>query len=523
MATSTETTEQGSSFTGNRQKVAAHLTQNEPLLFEKSSPGKRGYRLPPLDVPEADAAALLGDAARSDAPELPELSEIEIIRHFTRLSTWNYAIDLGMYPLGSCTMKYNPRVNEFVSRLEGIAEAHPYQPESLSQGALGVLRTLEKCLLEITGMDTITLQPAAGAHGEFTGILLTRAYHESQGNPRRRVLIPDSAHGTNPATAAICGYQVENLRSNQHGMVDIEQLAKQVDEQTAALMLTNPSTIGVFESEIHKIADVLHAKGALLYMDGANMNALCGKTRPGDFGVDVMHLNLHKTFSTPHGGGGPGSGPVACKRALEPFLPTPVVRENSDGTLRLDYDRPLSVGRVRMFYGNFGMFVRALAYILANGPDGLRQTTEDAVLNANYIRKKLEGSYELPYQTPSMHEVVFSDKKQQARGVKTGDIAKRLIDYGFHPYTVSFPLIVPGALMIEPTESESKEELDLFIDAMRQIAQEVEENPLLVLQAPHATRVKRMDETAAARKPILRWKGLPTTEPLTVDTAAKEW
>jgi glycine dehydrogenase subunit 2 len=288
-------------------------------------------------------------------------------------------------------------------------------------------------------------------------------------------------------------------------------------------MLTNPSTIGVFESEIHKIADVLHAKGALLYMDGANMNALCGKTRPGDFGVDVMHLNLHKTFSTPHGGGGPGSGPVACKKILEPFLPTPVVRENPDGTLRLDYDRPHSVGRVRMFYGNFGMFVRALAYILANGPDGLRQTTEDAVLNANYIRKKLEAYYELPYKTASMHEVVFSDKKQQVRGVKTGDIAKRLIDYGFHPYTVSFPLIVPGALMIEPTESESKEELDLFIDAMQQIAREVEENPFLVLTAPHATRVKRMDETAAARRPVLRWKGPPTPEPLTVDSAAKEW
>jgi glycine dehydrogenase subunit 2 len=523
MATTTNTTEQGSGFTGNRQKVSAHLTQNEPLLFEKSSPGKRGYRLPPLDVPAADATKLLGDAARSEAPELPELSEIEIIRHFTRLSTWNYAIDLGMYPLGSCTMKYNPRVNEFVSRLEGIAEAHPYQPESLSQGALQVLYTLEKCLLEITGQEAITLQPAAGAHGEFTGILLTRAYHESKGNPRRKVLIPDSAHGTNPATAAVCGYQVENLRSNQHGMVDIEQLAKQVDDQTAALMLTNPSTIGVFESEIHKIADVLHAKGALLYMDGANMNALCGKTRPGDFGVDVMHLNLHKTFSTPHGGGGPGSGPVACKKILEPFLPTPVVRENSNGTLRLDYDRPHSVGRVRMFYGNFGMFVRALAYILANGPDGLRQTTEDAVLNANYIRKKLEGYYELPYKTPSMHEVVFSDKKQQARGVKTGDIAKRLIDYGFHPYTVSFPLIVPGALMIEPTESESKEELDLFIDAMQQIAREVDENPLLVLQAPHATRVKRMDETAAARKPVLRWKGPQSPIHLGIDTPAKEW
>src|ERR1700759_5583648 len=523
MPTTSETIEQGNTFTGNRQKVAAHLTQNEPLLFEKSSPGKRGYRLPPLDVPEADAAKLLGDAARTEAPELPELSEIEIIRHFTRLSTWNYAIDLGMYPLGSCSMKYNPRVNEYVSRLEGIAEAHPYQPESLSQGALGVLRTLEKALIEITGMDTITLQPAAGAHGEFTGILLTRAYHESKGNPRRRVLIPDSAHGTNPAPAAICGYQVENLRSNQHGMVDIEQLAKQVDDQTAALMLTNPSTIGVFESEIHKIADILHAKGALLYMDGANMNALCGKTRPGDFGVDVMHLNLHKTFSTPHGGGGPGSGPVACKKILEPFLPTPVVKTNADGSLGLDFNRPQSVGRVRAWYGNFGMFIRALAYILANGPDGLRQTTEDAVLNANYIRSQLENTFKLPYKSPSLHEVVFSDKLQARNGVKTGDMGKRLIDYGFHAYTVSFPLVVQGAMMIEPTESESREELDLLIDALKQIAREAEENPELVQTAPHTTRVQRLDETTAARRPILRWKAPVASTPLAVDSAAKEW
>src|SRR6201992_2350333 len=336
-------------FEGNRRKVSSHLSQNESLVFEKSSPGKKAYKMPPLDVPDVDPETLLGEAARDgDLGLMPELSEIEIIRHFTRLSTWNYAIDLGMYPLGSCTMKYNPRVNEFVSRLEGIAEAHPYQPESLSQGTLALIHLLKSCLLDITGMDTITLQPAAGAHGEFTGILLTRAYHESKGNPRRKVLIPDSAHGTNPATAAVCGYQVETLRSNQHGMVDIEQLAKQVDDQTAALMLTNPSTIGVFESEIHKIADVLHAKGALLYMDGANMNALCGKTRPGDFGADVMHLNLHKTFSTPHGGGGPGSGPVACKKILEPFLPTPVVKTNppdQDGRrmLRLGLHAPPSV------------------------------------------------------------------------------------------------------------------------------------------------------------------------------------
>jgi glycine dehydrogenase subunit 2 len=475
-------------------------------MFEKSSPGKYAYKMPPLDVPEVDPGVLLGEACRKSPGLLPELSEIEIIRHFTRLSTWNYAIDLGMYPLGSCTMKYNPRVNEVVARIAGFAEAHPYRPNSHAQGGMEIIELLQKCLLEITGMDAITLQPAAGAHGEFTGMLLTRAWHESQGNPRRKVLIPDSAHGTNPATAAICGYAVENLKSNSDGGIDLDALTRQVDEETAALMLTNPSTLGVFENQIHKIANILHSKGALLYMDGANMNALVGKTRPGDFGVDVMHLNLHKTFSTPHGGGGPGSGPVACKAFLEPFLPIPVLVRNEDGTRNWNYNRPHSVGRVRAFYGNTGMFIRALAYILANGPDGLRQTTEDAVLNANYIRKKLEGVYELPYDTPSMHEVVFSDKRQAAKGVKTGDIAKRLIDYGFHPYTVSFPLIVPGALMIEPTESESVEELDLFIAAMRSIAKEVEETPELVKTAPHSTRVSRLDEVLAARKPILRWK-----------------
>ena len=524
----------GSRTTG---KVRPHQTQNEALVFEKSSPGKRAYKMPLLDVPAVDAAALLGDAHRKVPGELPELSEIEIIRHFTRLSTWNYAIDLGMYPLGSCTMKYNPRVNEAVARIEGLAEAHPYRPDSLAQGILEVIDLLQRCLIEITGMDAITLQPAAGAHGEFTGILLVRAWHESQGNPRRRILIPDSAHGTNPATAAICGYTVENLKSNAEGGIDLEALARQVDEETAALMLTNPSTIGVFESQIHKIADILHAKGALLYMDGANMNALVGKARPGDFGVDVMHLNLHKTFSTPHGGGGPGSGPVACKAFLEPFLPIPVLvrtagtkglgtkglkpgapsfprssaervgdHESPPAHLSWNYDRSQSVGRVRAFYGNTGMFIRALAYILANGPDGLRQTTEDAVLNANYIRAKLEDLYELPYKTASMHEVVFSDKRQAAKGVKTGDIAKRLIDYGFHPYTVSFPMIVPGALMIEPTESESLEELDLFIEAMRSIAKEVDESPQVVKAAPHSTRVSRLDEVQAARKPILRWR-----------------
>jgi glycine dehydrogenase subunit 2 len=492
------------------RKATRHVSQNEGLIFEKSSSGKAAWKLPPLDVPDVDTEKLLGASVRKTLGNMPEVSEIEIIRHFTRLSTWNYAIDLGMYPLGSCTMKYNPRVNEFVSRLDGIANAHPYQPEKISQGALRIIRSLSDCLIEITGMDAITLQPAAGAHGEFTGLLMARAHHESQGNPRKKVLIPDSAHGTNPATAAMVGYAVENLKSNSTGMVDIAALQSQMSEEVAALMLTNPNTLGIFEQEIHKIADILHAKGGLLYMDGANMNALVGKVRPGDFGVDVMHLNLHKTFSTPHGGGGPGSGPVAVKQPLEPYLPKPVLVSKSDGTLAFDYDRPQSVGRVRSFYGNFGMFVRALAYILANGPDGLKQTTEDAVLNANYIRKALEGAYDLPYASPNMHEVVFSDKIQARKGARTMDIAKRLIDYGFHPYTTAFPLIVPGAMMIEPTESESKEELDLFIEAMRSISEEVEEDAELVRTAPHSTRVARLDETAAARKPLLRWK--PGTE-----------
>jgi glycine dehydrogenase subunit 2 len=487
-------------------KATRHTSQNEGLIFEKSSAGKAAWKLPPLDVPEVDTGKLLGKSERKDLGHMPEVSEIEIIRHFTRLSTWNYAIDLGMYPLGSCTMKYNPRVNEVVSRLEGLANGHPYQPEKISQGALHILKTLSECLLDITGMDAITLQPAAGAHGELTGLLMVRAYHESKGNARKKILIPDSAHGTNPATAAMVGYSVENLKSNERGMVEVSALEAQMKEDVAALMLTNPNTLGVFEQEIHKIADILHAKGGLLYMDGANMNALVGKVRPGDFGVDVMHLNLHKTFSTPHGGGGPGSGPVAVKQMLEPFLPKPVVITKADGTLALEYDRPHSVGRVRAYYGNFGMFIRALAYIMANGPDGLRQTTEDAVLNANYIRKGLEGTYDLPYLTPSMHEVVFSDKLQAKRGVKTMDLAKRLIDYGFHPYTTAFPLIVPGALMIEPTESEGRDEMDLFIDAMKSIAKEVEEDPQMVLAAPHTTRVSRLDETAAARKPVLRWK-----------------
>jgi glycine dehydrogenase subunit 2 len=493
------------------KKVRQHINQNEPLLFENSSPGKRGYQLPPLDVPDVDAAAALGAAnTRSEIEGFPEVSEVEAIRHFTRLSTHNYAIDLGLYPLGSCTMKYNPRVNEQVARIEGLAWAHPYQPESLSQGILEVMGTLEKILAEITGMDAVTLQPAAGAHGEFTGILLVRALLQSQGNPRKKLLIPDSAHGTNPATATMAGYKVENIKSNERGMVDVESLARAVDEDVAALMITNPNTLGVFEENITRIAGILHAKGAQVYMDGANMNALVGVARPGDFGVDVMHLNLHKTFSTPHGGGGPGSGPVAVKKHLIPFLPKPRL-ERAGERWTWNYDRPQSVGRVRAFYGNIGMHVRALAYIMAHGGDGLRNATLDAVLNANYIRALIEPYYDLPHKAPTMHECVFSDERQTKRGVHTGDIAKRLIDYGFHPYTVSFPLIVHGAMMIEPTETESKAELDLFIDALISIAAEIEKDPELVLKAPHHTRTSRVDEVTAARKPIVRWKGV--TEP----------
>ena len=488
------------------EKVRPHPTQNELLLFELSSPGKKGYQLPPLDVPAVDPATALRAAnVRTEIEDFPEVSEVDVIRHFTRLSTWNYAIDLGLYPLGSCTMKYNPRVNEQAARVDGLAWIHPYQPDSLSQGAMEIMAELERCLAEITGMDAVTLQPSAGAHGEFTGILLARALLQSRGNPRKKILIPDSAHGTNPASANIAGYTVENIASNHHGMVDTAELARVVNEDVAAMMVTNPNTLGVFEQNIVEVADILHAKGALLYMDGANLNALAGLSRPGDFGVDVMHLNLHKTFSTPHGGGGPGSGPVAVKKVLEPFLPLPRLKREGD-RWAWNYDLPQSIGRVRAFYGNFGVLVRALAYIMAHGGDGLKRATLDALLNANYVRKLLESHYQIAYDAPSMHECVFSDARQARHGVDTGSIAKRLIDYGFHPYTVSFPLIVHGALMIEPTETESKRELDLFASAMISIAKEIEETLALVKSAPHSTRTTRVDEVTAARKPIVRWK-----------------
>jgi glycine dehydrogenase subunit 2 len=492
------------------REARPHVTRNERLIFERSSPGKVGAELTPLDVPAASPAEVLGpDFVRAEIEGFPEVSELEVIRHFTRLSTWNYGVDSGLYPLGSCTMKYNPRINESVARLRGLASEHPYTPQALAQGCLRILHETARCLAEITGMDAVSLQPAAGAQGELTGILMIRALLAERGEPRRCILIPDSAHGTNPASVAISGYEVRNLKSNDQGCIDVFHLARAMDSDVAGLMLTNPNTLGIFETEIGRIANIVHARGGLVYMDGANMNALVGITRPGDFGIDVMHLNLHKTFSTPHGGGGPGSGPVAVKNILEPFLPAPIVEKSPDGAFSLNYDRPRSIGRVRAFTGNFGMAVRALAYMLANGPEGLRQTTEDAVLNANYLRSQLRDAYELPYDQPCLHECVFSDRRQAQKGVRTMDIAKRLMDYGFHPYTTAFPLIVPGALMIEPTESASKEELDLFIDALQAIAEEVEQDPGLVVNAPYTTRVSRLDEVGAARKPILRWKPSP--------------
>jgi glycine dehydrogenase subunit 2 len=494
-------------MTNDNPRTSSHFQLNELLVFEQGGPGRRAFDVPALDVPAIPVTEIVPPALLRDGIDgMPELGEVEVVRHFTRLSTWNYHIDLGLYPLGSCTMKYNPKINELVARLEGFSAAHPYMPAELSQGALEVQKMLETCLAEITGMDAVTLQPAAGAHGELTGILMIRAYHESKGRPRRTVLIPDSAHGTNPASVTISGYEVQNIPSTPHGTVDIARLRDVVNDDVAAIMVTNPNTLGIFETNIAEVCEIMHAQGALVYMDGANLNAMMGITRPGDFGVDVLHINLHKTFTTPHGGGGPGSGPVAVKKILEPFLPVPVVALKNGGSYQFDYDRPHSIGKMKAFNGQFGMHVRALCYILANGPNGLKEVSEMAVLNANYIRAKLSGAYDLPYDAPTLHEVVFSDKLQARFGVHVGDIGKRLMDYGFHPPTVSFPLIVPGAIMIEPTETESRAELDAFIKAMLAIAKEAEETPELVKTAPHATRINRVNEAAAARKPVLRWR-----------------
>ncbi len=476
----------------------------EPLIYEISGEGKTAFSLPPLDVPEKKDL-LPGVPVRTEVEGFPEVSEPELVRHFTRLSQLNYCVDLGLYPLGSCTMKYNPKINEKLSALPGFASCHPAAPEDLVQGNLELMKMLEECLCGITGFKAFTLQPAAGAHGELTGMMTIRAAQTARGNARKYVLIPDSAHGTNPSSAHICGYQVKEIKSNENGTIDLDSLAREMNEEVAALMVTNPNTLGVFESDICKVAEIVHSKGGLLYMDGANMNALVGKVRPADLGFDVMHLNLHKTFSTPHGGGGPGSGPVGVTEALEPFLPAPLAGEK-DGGFFIDSERPRSFGRVKGYFGNFSIMIRALCYILSLGPKGMREVAEYAVLNANYIRKGLEGVYNLKYGTPTLHECVFSDKDQKGFGITNLDIAKRLIDYGFHPPTMSFPLIVHGALMIEPTETESKRDLDRFIEVMKVIAKEAAETPDVLKAAPHSTYVRRLDDVQAAKFPVLRWE-----------------
>ncbi|MBN6186049.1 aminomethyl-transferring glycine dehydrogenase subunit GcvPB [Aneurinibacillus sp. BA2021] len=479
--------------------------KEKELIFEMSKPGRVGYSLPGCDVPEVNVAEVIpGDYVRETPAELPEVSELQLMRHYTELSKRNHGVDSGFYPLGSCTMKYNPKINEDVARYPGFARIHPYQPEESVQGALQLMYELQEDLAAITGMDAVTLQSAAGAQGEWTGLMMIRAYHESRGEQRTKVIVPDSAHGTNPASASVAGFETVTVASDENGFVDVEALRQVVGPDTAALMLTNPNTLGLFEKSIVEIAQIVHEAGGLLYYDGANANAILGKARPGDMGFDVVHLNLHKTFTTPHGGGGPGSGPVGVKKELLPFLPKPMVVKEGD-MYRLDYDRPQSIGRVKAYYGNFGINVRAYTYIRTMGPEGLRLVSEYAVLNANYMMRKLAAYYDLPFDTVCKHEFVLSGKRQKKQGVRTLDIAKRLLDFGYHPPTTYFPLIVEECLMIEPTETESKETLDEFIDVMIQIAREAEETPEVVQEAPHHTVVNRMDEVQAARKPVLRY------------------
>jgi glycine dehydrogenase subunit 2 len=477
--------------------------RQEPLVFERSGQGKVGYSLPPLDVP--DVTAIPKELLREEIAGETEITEVEVARHFTRLSRLNFSIDQKLYPLGSCTMKHNPRINEEVARLPGFAAAHPLAPEEVSQGTLELAWRLEQALIELTGLARVTLQPSAGAQGELAGIVMVRAALEKEGNPRKAVLIPDSAHGTNPASAHFAGYTVRELKSNARGTLDLHVLEEAMTEEVAALMLTAPNTLGIFEDRILEIGQIVHRKGGYLYCDGANFNSFVGIAKPGLMGIDVMHMNLHKTFSTPHGGGGPGSGPVAVCEKLVPFLPRPTIERRPDGTYTLDFERPDSIGRLRTFLGNYGMFVRALAYIVSYG-NRIGEVAQGAVLNANYIRAGLADLYHLKYDAPTLHEVVFSDKKQAEHGVHNMDIGKRLMDYGFHPPTISFPLIVHGALMIEPTETEGRASLDAFIHAMREIAREVEEDPQILLNAPHTTPVRRVDEVGAARNLVLRWK-----------------
>ncbi len=477
------------------------------LIFEMSRPGRVAHSLPHTDVEETAVEDLIpSHLIREEEAELPEVSEVDLIRHYTELSRRNYGVDNGFYPLGSCTMKYNPKINEDMARLPGFAQIHPYQPEESVQGALQLLFELQQDLAEITGMDEVTLQPAAGAQGEWTGLMMIRAYHESRGEGHRnKVIVPDSAHGTNPASATVAGLETITVASDERGLVDVEALKEVVGDDTAALMLTNPNTLGLFEKDIVELARIVHEAGGLLYYDGANANAILSKARPGDMGFDVVHLNLHKTFTTPHGGGGPGAGPVGVKKDLIPFLPKPVVVKEGE-RFRLDYDRPQSIGRVKGYYGNFGILVRAYTYIRTMGPQGLKEVSENAVLNANYLMHRLSDHYDVPFPGHCKHEFVLSGKRQKKLGVRTLDIAKRLLDFGYHPPTIYFPLIVEECLMIEPTETETKETLDEFADVMIRIAREAEEQPEVVQEAPHHTVVKRLDEVTAARKPILRWQ-----------------
>ncbi len=487
------------------------LLLREQLLFERGVRGRSGASLPAAGVPEADPAAEIPkELLRGEIDGLPELSEPEVVRHFVRLSQWNYGIDSGPFPLGSCTMKYNPKSSEAIARLPGFAQLHPMLPDEDCQGALQLAFELERALSEIAGFSATSLQPAAGAQGELCGLLMIRAYHARRGNPRKKVLVPATAHGTNPATCTLAGYEAVPLPIGPGGVLEPGAIAGKLDEDVAALMVTNPNTLGIFERNVREIAELVHSKGALLYNDGANLNALVGVARPGDMGVDVMHFNLHKTFATPHGGGGPGSGPVGVAEPLVPFLPTPTIRktigEGGEPRYALDFDRPQSIGRLRTFWGNFGMWVRAYALIREWGPEGVRRTAELAVLNANYLRKLLEGSYQLPFPEETLHEVVFSDKRQKEHGVSALDVAKRLIDHGFHPPTIYFPLVVPGALMIEPTETESPEAVEGLAAALRAVAAEAAERPEALHSAPNRTIVGRLDEVRAARQPILRWK-----------------
>ncbi|WP_419958943.1 aminomethyl-transferring glycine dehydrogenase subunit GcvPB [Psychrobacillus sp. BM2] len=479
---------------------------NQPLIFEITKKGRVGYNLPELDVPEVDLSTLLPQGMlRVEEAELPEVSELDIMRHYTALSNRNHGVDTGFYPLGSCTMKYNPKVNESVARFPGFANIHPLQDEASVQGAMELMFDLQEHLIEITGMDEVTLQPAAGAHGEWTALMMIRAFHEANGDTQRtKVIVPDSAHGTNPASATVAGFETITVKSNEDGLVDLEDLRRVAGPDTAALMLTNPNTLGLFEETILELAEIIHGVGGKLYYDGANLNAVMSKARPGDMGFDCVHLNLHKTFTGPHGGGGPGSGPVGVKADLIPFLPSPVLVKEDD-KYTFDYNRPQTIGRVKPFYGNFGINVRAYTYIRSMGPDGLKAVTEYAVLNANYMMRRLEEHFDLPYNRHCKHEFVLSGRRQKKLGVRTLDMAKRLLDFGYHPPTIYFPLNVEEGMMIEPTETESKETLDAFCDAMIQIAKEVEENPEIVQNAPHTTVINRLDETKAARKPVLRY------------------